>query len=673
VSRRGRLLALGFAGLCLVVAVAAIVVLATRKPAAEPGTPGSRTPPRVARPAAHPIDPRQQTALAFGATSHWLQPWRAYLDTPPAARLLAAPGIQLNVPPAQILGVARVLRRAGFRRVRVELGWSLMDPRNPARLRDAKAIALGARVLARVGLRPLVLLNGNAGAPVPLTRFRARLLRPVRAGDRTVLLDRRTAARIVPGRSGIDAPGQAAAVLFASIGPGGRATLALPAPIAVPAGRYPASTLAFEPFGRPRTKAGRPNPAFERTLAGWLAYAGAVTRTVRQGVGSDAFDVEIWNEGSFGSQFLDATRWWSPLPARLDGTGEVTDAILRRTVAYLRDPAHGVSGIGIGDGFANESPFPAGSTSPVGLTALDKHEYPGEKRFPGTPAARGARPLDSLGLADRPAFTPRYTAFFPEYPLAAIQTEHVVRDLSPFVTRIGAVAHGRTTRPPGGRPPALWVTETNVAPTARVAGGAEPRFRATVLLRTLAAYAGAGARAVYLYAAATDKWGLIRPAGFADAAAGRTPGRDDGGLALDALRRFLGPFRGGPAGPSPRRRLRLERVAIPSGHVQFRGDGTPNHPPLLDADVLAFFPFQVDAGRFAAAVYVMTRDLATPLAPETAELDLGGLDAARTRAALLDPMTGRRSPVAVAPGPAGRVRLRFAVTDAPRVLILRDR
>ena len=397
-----------------------------------------------------------------------------------------------------------------------------------------------------------------------------------------------------------------------------------------------------------------------------------MTRAVRRGVGSDAFDVEIWNEGSFGSEFLDAGRSWSPLPARLGGTGDVADALLRRTIAYLRDPANHVTGIGIGNGFANESPFPAGSTSPVGLTALDKHAYPGQKPFPGTPAAPGAVPVDALGLPDRPPFTPSYTSFFPEYPLTAIQTEHVVRDLSPYVTHIGPVAHGRTTHPPGGEPPRLWVTETNLAPTSRVAPGAEPRFRAVVLLRTLAAYAGLGARAVYLYAAATQRWGLIRPAGFADAARGRTPSRDDGGLALDALRRFTTAFRGGPDEPSPRRRLRLLRVAIAPRHVQFAGDGTPNHPPLRDADVLAFFPFQVGARSFAAPVYVMTRDLARPLAPEHAELELGGLDAARLRASLLDPLTGERPPVTVRREGPGRVRLNLPVTDSPRVLVLRD-
>ena len=37
------------------------------------------------------VDPRQQTALAFGDRSHWLQPWKAYMETPPVTRLLDAP------------------------------------------------------------------------------------------------------------------------------------------------------------------------------------------------------------------------------------------------------------------------------------------------------------------------------------------------------------------------------------------------------------------------------------------------------------------------------------------------------------------------------------------------------------------------------------------------------
>ncbi|MGI8793595.1 MAG: hypothetical protein ACR2H3_10530 [Acidimicrobiales bacterium] len=57
-----------------------------------------------------PIDASQQTALDFGERSHWLQPWRAYLDTVPAQRLRDAVGINFNVDAAQAPATARLVR-----------------------------------------------------------------------------------------------------------------------------------------------------------------------------------------------------------------------------------------------------------------------------------------------------------------------------------------------------------------------------------------------------------------------------------------------------------------------------------------------------------------------------------------------------------------------------------
>ena len=44
-----------------------------------------------------PIDSRFLTYAPFGTTSFWLQPWRAYMDTWPASRLLDGTGINFNV------------------------------------------------------------------------------------------------------------------------------------------------------------------------------------------------------------------------------------------------------------------------------------------------------------------------------------------------------------------------------------------------------------------------------------------------------------------------------------------------------------------------------------------------------------------------------------------------
>src|SRR3954447_1925303 len=83
-----------------------------------------------------PIDPRQQTALAFGQRSHWLQPWRAYLDTVPATRLRDAIGINFNVEPAEAEATARLLSESGFRRARVSFGWESIAYSNPDQLRQ---------------------------------------------------------------------------------------------------------------------------------------------------------------------------------------------------------------------------------------------------------------------------------------------------------------------------------------------------------------------------------------------------------------------------------------------------------------------------------------------------------------------------------------------------------
>src|SRR5580765_3753667 len=84
----------------------------------------------------HPIDPRQETSLAFGERSHWLQPWRAYLDTVPATRLLDAVGIDFDVPPARARAATRLLAHAGFRRARIEIGWGDFSYSHPDRLKN---------------------------------------------------------------------------------------------------------------------------------------------------------------------------------------------------------------------------------------------------------------------------------------------------------------------------------------------------------------------------------------------------------------------------------------------------------------------------------------------------------------------------------------------------------
>lgn len=628
--------------------------------------PSGGGPPNVLR---DPIDPHEQSSVAFGQRSHWLQPWRAYLDTVPATRLLDAVGIDFDVPPANARTTARLLARAGFRRARIEVGWGSFSYARPTRLNHPAALRTTLRALAAAGLRPLILLNANDLDPCPARSFQARIVEPAERGALSVRVDGATAAAIVPGRTGLTLPagGKAAGILFTSVSDGS-ATLSKPLPESLAAGTYPATTLLDEPFGRPRLADGRANPRFERTLHGWLRYAQAVADTVRRTLGSTRFDLEIWNELSFDSDFLDLDTYYAqPVD---NGVGDTTDAILRRTVAWLRRPGTGLAAVGIGNGFASQRPWDSGARSPVGLTAIDKHPYAPPRRFPHDAVFGDVQPLDALGKPDatrvaggwQDRFVPRYTAFLPEYALTAIQTETLVRDLSPYTTTVYGVPHGRFTHPPGGRPPQVWVTEWNLDPGDVLPGdhagrltAVERHLQAKSALRALVAYVNKGVRAFFYYAAVDRRLGLIDP---------RQRG---GGETIRAIERLVHSFDG--ASPLRRvRRLSLQNIGDFANRVQFEGDGTDAHPPLYNRDVVAFFPFQVRSERYVVATYVVTRNIAEPLPPERFRLTIGGVGRCDLRVSMSDPLLGRRTPVRVVACSPGALTVDVPLTDSPRLL-----
>src|SRR3954453_3493816 len=653
-----------------------------------------------------PIASWQQTSLQFGDRSHWLQPWRGYLETVPATRLRRAIGINFNVEADQAEATARLLARSGFKRARVELDWGAIDYSDGGHFRNEDSVRIRLEALRRNGIRPLILLNSNDGIPCPARFFDLQLAAPARAGTRTLQLAPASVGDVVPGRTGLNgADGKAAHILFKDVSNDGTVTLAEPLPNDVAAGPQPAATLRYEPFGPPRLADGSPNPAFERTMRGWLDYVNTAVTETRRTLGSSSFGVEIWNELPVGSDFLYADRYYDP--PREGGSGEVQDAILDRTVSFLRD--HAPRQVGITNGFASQTPFPSGATSPPGLTALSKHPYRGILHFPGDAVVNSDAPLDALG---RPAFTellragtspirrdefiPRYDAFFPEYFLSAIQTESLVRDISPLTTDVYGTPHGRRAHPAGARAPGVWITETNLDPAgvdpsvpagraARALSGMTQEdvdhLHAKAALRTLTAFTNKGVGATYLYAAkASANLQLISERFFSQLAHGEDPGDAAGGETMTAVRRLTQALDG--ANSAPVRPMSLISIADSHNRRQFSGDGTRRHPALFDRDVLAFLPFQVTAKRYVIPVYVMTRNMATiyrPDAPagdparfdlpdEAFRLTVGWLPRGRLHIEATDPITGKTTPASVVDRRGSQATIKVALSDYPRLL-----
>ena len=493
-----------------------------------------------------PIDSRFLTKDPFGASSFWIQPWRAYLDTWPSSTLLSSLGINFNVGVAQAEAVAQLLQDSGFTLARREIPWGALSYEDPSEFNNEPKIAKILGALHNHGLRPLILLNANSGQPAPAKPITLTTVTPAYPGAMTVRLDQASAAEVVPGKTGFDELtwGTGPDVLVTAVDGEGLATLSRPLRVTLPAGKHRAMTLRYAPFQNPKLANGEPNPVFQETLQGWLGYVATVNREATKIFGPGGYDLEVWNELTFGSQFLNSEHYYQPADARtietearaeaqdealapedaetesspearadtqtLDGLEEedapeaaeaeegeeseegqasasasgrpfagepseegperkdltkaiindkvtkaVTHTLLKETVAFLRNPANGISAnVGISDGFASQTPFPSGALAPLGMTALSKHLYNGAKQFPAAYREKRIKPLDAFGFRDteggrgfKPLFVPEFQSLFPEYFLTALPTETLVRDIAPITTEIYGLKHGREVGP----------------------------------------------------------------------------------------------------------------------------------------------------------------------------------------------------------------------------------
>jgi hypothetical protein len=765
--------ALAAAAALLIVAGVLVAILdrssehASSTPAASVSAPPARASLPACGAVCDPIDPRYLTDLKFGTTSFWIQPWRAYLDTWPASRLLDAVGINFNVRAAQAQDVARLLHESGFKLARVGINWNALSYSDPSKFAHEADVRTRLLALHRNDLRPLILLDANSGAPCPSEKIVLETVSPAPAGASTVTLSRASAAEAIPGKTGFasivfnpsrkhrhrtktgaraaltraqrrarhEARRAAArahglthlvlsgdpAILITKVSASGVATLSRPLPFALAPGPHKGVTLLYAPFASPTLPSGAANPAFRATLDGWLHYVATVSKLAAEIFGPGGYDFEVWNELSFGSQFLDAEKYYSP-SGESDSkavTDAVTKALLRETVAYIRDPANGISpNVGITDGFASQTPFASGASAPAGLTALSKHPYADLRILPAEyKIGPGRVPYDALGQRDTvgprgstgaftPLFVPHYQELFPEYFLTAVSAETMIRDIAPITTSIHRTPHGRYASRAHHRPLQVWVTEYNlgtgkaspVGPdemTPQTGGSAtltradKEHFQAKALLRSLVAMVGKGVAREYFYAAALAGDLSMVSKSFMSAVEANPsvyPGDRLGGETMDGFRNLVSHFQGPGPGPAGARQLKLLSITQGGDHAQFSGNGTAANPSLYDREVLAVFPFQSSPTTFVIPVYVMTRDLLTlyePNAPstdvrrfdlpdETFHITLGNLPTTSTppTVSAYDPLRNTSTPVRLIARRGSTATFEVAATDYPRLLTI---
>ena len=202
------------------------------------------------------IDPKYYLGLPFGYHSHWIQPWRAYLETIPAHKFLDGVGIvfNLNLKKTDINPdlIADMLARHGVKQARLEINWNRVNYDDQTKINNPEEIVPNLLALKKHKLRPLILLNANDGAPCPMKVFRKKLSRNADVGDLEIRLNNTDG--IIPnytGLSHITKKSWAAEILITEVN-GDWVTLSKPMPEFMSVGTsLNMATLKYRPFSAP--------------------------------------------------------------------------------------------------------------------------------------------------------------------------------------------------------------------------------------------------------------------------------------------------------------------------------------------------------------------------------------------------------------------------------------
>lgn len=689
-----------------------------------------------------PYEDIRQQAIRFGQRSFYLTPWRSYMDTCSAEQFLDCLGINFNVDPDDAAATAKLLKDAGFRSARVEFGWGSLSYDDLDKTLNEKEYSKLFGALRKEGLRPLVVLNSNSAAPVPYKHLRFRLIEPAPAGSRELRLDKTTGIR--PGYTGLlrVLPQRMAYPLITAVDEStGRCQLSAPLHRTLPSGEIVLADLKYHPFSRPLLENGAANPWAQETLKGWKTYLAAVCKKMKEFLGTEGhpdagFDLEVWNELTFGSDFLREDSYYEP---KRNLRGELTyenhglvakglECLLATTVDYVNDPANHLPGVRVINGFANQRPWDNGTTMWPGQTGFSRHFYTAlnpDEAFhdlwghlsPTSDDRPDSGPVNALDRCDgRPDhrdwytvapgsfFVPTVSISMPEALHYGYVPEYITRDVQPFPGIWSQ--HFRFGHPGDGRPAEFWMTETN---TGRFAWLDQLRKRshlpandpslitlshhigAKALLRLFVFYSHKGVHTIEIFAAREKDLQLaVIPEAFFAALRAQNHQLTDAvksqaGEQLAVISRVAALMQSGEP-TAVTRPLSVNRIVEHDPRLVFQGDGTQEHPDRFDRDDFAVLPFQLGAGKYAIAYYVVTQNMVHDWKPQLSALDPGrydmpeqtfdlSLDNLRgdgAKVSAWDPITDRTVPVKVLSVREDQIAVQIQTVDYPRFLIVEE-
>ena len=608
-----------------------------------------------------PLDPYTSKANQIdkfaSGVSIYSQPWRGYFETVPAQKLLNGMGVVYTLddktdPDAAI----KLLNSSGIHSLRKEVGWGSLNDAETDLLPDKKTQLLAiVNAAKKYGVTPVILINANDGHPEPLAFTNLSLAVAAPAGSRSITISG-SQAGLVAKHSGFDALNQfgaAAGALFTAITPSGGntvVTLSRPTTKDMPAGTtLKVTTLKHLPLYPVGT------PEFDDTAGAWVNYAKVVADTVAS-TGIGQFDVEIWNELTFGSDFLNINKYYDPAltttwPSNFRPGGAAWEMANRSTKA-LKDK-YGAK-LNVIWGFSNTTYYETKIDQlPPHTDGESFHPY---HTSPMTLADIWVKLTHFLGADGKPTtFIPSLTLAMPEGRNATgIRPEQLLRGkMAPWVRS--------SVLPPGTSSFKFYFTEHGVNPEH--AGITDPAaahtYRSKALLRMYAYWLNKGLDKLDVFAAYKNTdIGM----GIMNSANPLTPSTE-----LNTLKNMTNQLAGNTAIASPRQ-LGAEVTATGPQYEVFPASGA--NPALEYRDLFTLLPFQVNDHKFVLADYVLTENLSKTLSPMTFEVTIKNIAGSTAALSYYDPLTGASQPINVLARDASSVRVGVTAVDYPRLIVV---
>jgi hypothetical protein len=666
-----------------------------------------------------------QQEIPFGSRSFYLAPWRSYMDTWDAGKYLNTIGVSFNVRPEEAEATAQILAEAGVRSARVEIGWGSYQFEDDTRLQEQllQHFTLVLTALKEHGIRPLILLNANSGLPAPAKQWKVALRKKAEQGAREIYVE--DASGIRPGYTGLTGMGYQSMYPIITKVDSKTGKLELSAPLSKSLStprEVQLTQLKYRPFSGAVDEDGKPVPSAQETLNGWMTYVESTTKFVKEIMGTEdkddaGFDIEVWNELSFGSQFLNINTYIDPditfkEPISYTNHGITrtgAEIILPMTIDYVRDPKNRLPGVKVISGFANQRPWDNGTEMWPGQSGFSRHYYTSydpKTSYIDTDQIEFQEKytLDAERNIEKEHIVPEHISAFPERWFYSYQTEYVVRDLQPFPGPW--THHHRFSHPGDGQPAEVWMTETNLwrqkfaeelSQKAEVTL-TDPELRKVMhhigtksTLRNYAFLNHKGIQTVELFAAkgGDTSFGVIPDDFYRELARNKFKLTDSAraliGPQLQAVANTVKLMETGVSIDTPRP-LTVEALVEHEPRKVYEGDGTSAHPDRYHRDDFAVLPYQLEHNRFAIGYYVVTRNLTDSWDESKSLLDPARYDMpaqafdltisnVRGKGATLsvyDPITNEKLSAEKLDSTPTSLSVRIEAADYPRFLIVEE-